>query len=118
MDLAQDFVVSTIFKGPAQHAGILQILEGDRPVSSKPKVEEQEILSNNRRSRATKVEGERIFNRAKIMEFEDEILWEEALRTPDNPTDTDRTKAELVCNMILSIHLARSNHRETYARKC
>lgn len=103
MDIAQDFVVFAILKGPAQCAGILKVLEDDCPVSSESEVEEHEVLSDNWSCRATEVEGERVFNRAEIMEFENEILWEEALRTPDNPTDANLRKTELVCITILSI---------------
>jgi len=96
MNIAQDFVVSAVLKSPAQCASIRQILKGDCSVSSEPKVEEHEVLSNDWSSRATEVEGERIFNRAKIVEFENEILWEEFLRTPDDPTNANLSKAELV----------------------
>lgn len=58
MDVAQDFVVSTILKGSAQRTSVLQILKGYCPVPSKPKVEEHEILSDYRSSRATEVERE------------------------------------------------------------
>lgn len=112
MDIAQDFVVSAVLKGPAQCAGILEVLEADCPVSSESEVEEQEVLSDDWSCRATEVEGERVFDRAEIMEFENEILWEETLRTPDNPTDANLSKAELVCNTILSIHLAQLNDRK------
>jgi hypothetical protein len=107
VDLAQDFIVSTLLEGSAQCASILQILEGDCPVPCKPEVEEHEVLSDDRRSGATEVEGERVFNGTKIMELEDEILREEVLRAPDNPTDANRGKSEFVCSIILTIHLAR-----------
>lgn len=112
MDIAQDFVVSTILKGPAQCASVLQILEGDCPVPGEPKVEEQEVLGDDWSSRATEVERERIFNRTKIMEFENEILWKEALRTPYDPTDANLRKTELVCSIILSIRLVQLNGRK------
>ena len=58
MDVAQDFVVSTILEGSAQRTSILQILKGDCPVPSKPKVEEHEVLSEYLSGRATEVERE------------------------------------------------------------
>ena len=102
MDIAQDFVVSAVLKGSAQCATVLQILEGDRPVPREPKVEEHEVLSDYRSSRAAEVQGERIFDRTEIMEFENEILGEETLRTPDYPADANLDKAVLICSMTLS----------------
>ena len=70
-------------------------------------MEEQEVLGDDRSSGTTEVEGEGIFNRTEIMELENEILREEALRTPDDPTDANWRKTKLVCSIILSIHLQR-----------
>lgn len=56
MDVAQDFVVPTVLEGSAQRAGVRQILEGNFPVPSEPKVEEHEVLSDYRSSRTTEVE--------------------------------------------------------------
>lgn len=105
MDVAQDLVVSTVLEGAAQSTSIFQILKSDCPVPRKPKVEEHEVLGNYRGSGTTEVERERIFNRSEIMEFENEILREEFLRTPDDPTYADRGATELICSVGLSIHL-------------
>lgn len=102
MDVTQNLVVSTIVESSAQRASVLQVLEGDRPVPCKPKVEEHEVLSDYRSSRATKVERERIFNGAEIMEFENKVLREEILRAPDDPTDANLSKTKLICSVILS----------------
>lgn len=96
MNVAQDFEVSAVLEGPAQCASVLQVLEGNCPVPSEPKMEEYEILSDDRSSRATEVEGEGVFNRTEVMEFENKVLWEEIFRTPDNPTHTDLRKTKLV----------------------
>jgi len=77
MDIAQDFVISAILEGSAQRTSVLQILEGDRPVPSEPKVEEHEILSEYRGGGTTEVERERVLDGTKIMEFKNEILREE-----------------------------------------
>jgi hypothetical protein len=66
-------------------------------------VDEHEVLSEYRSSRATEVERERIFDRAEIMEFENEILREEILRTPDDPTDANLRETKLICSVILSM---------------
>ena len=108
MDIAQDFVVSTILEGSAQRTSVLQILEGDRPVPSKPKVDEHEILGEYRSGGTTEVERERILDRTEIMELKDEILREEMFRTPDDPTDANLRKAELICSMTLSTQRVRS----------
>jgi hypothetical protein len=109
MYIAQDFVVSTILKSSAQRASVFQILEGDCPIPSESKVEEHEVLGDDRSGRTTEVEGERIFNRTEVMEFENEILRKVALRTPDDPTDADRSKTKLVYSIKLSIRTERSN---------
>jgi len=96
MDVAQDFVVSTVLEGPAQRAGIPQILEGDRPVPGEPEVEEHKILSDYWSCRATEIKRERIFNGTEIMEFENEVLREQLLRTPDNPTDANLGETKLM----------------------
>ena len=58
MDIAQDFIISTILEGSAQCTGVLQILKGDLPVPRKPKMEEHEVLGEYWSSRATEVERE------------------------------------------------------------
>jgi len=79
-------------------------LEGDSPIPSKPKVEEHEVLNEYLSSRATEVERERIFNRPEIMEFENEILREEVLRAPDDPTDANRSETKFIYSTRLSIY--------------
>ena len=69
MDIAQDFIVSTILEGSAQRTSVLQILEGDRSVPSEPKVDEQEILGEYRSGGTTEVEGERILDGTEIVEL-------------------------------------------------
>lgn len=101
MDIAQNFVVSTFFKGPAQRASVLQILEGNSPISSEPKVKEQEVLGDDRSSRTAEVERERIFNRTEVVEFENEILGKITLLSPDDPTDANRRKTKLVYSIRL-----------------
>ena len=66
-------------------------------------MEEHEVLGDYWGSWATEVERERIFDRTEIMKFENEILWEEALRTPNDPTDADLREAILICNTTLSL---------------
>jgi len=105
MDLAQYFVVATILKGSAQRTSVLQILESDCPVPSKPKVEEQKVLSDYLGSGATEIERKRIFDGAKIMEFKNEVLREETLRTPDHPADANWSETKLICSTRLRIHL-------------
>ena len=39
------------------------------------------------------------------MEFENKVLGEEMLRTPDDPTDADRSETKFVCSTILSVNL-------------
>jgi hypothetical protein len=58
MDVTQNLIVSTILQSSAQCASILQVLEGDCPISSKPKMEDHEVLSDDGGSRATEVERE------------------------------------------------------------
>ena len=102
MDVAQDFVVSTILEGSAQRTSVLQILEGDCPVPSEPKMDEHKILGEYRSGRTTEVERERILDGTEIMEFENEIFREEVFRTPDDPTNANWRKTELICSMTLS----------------
>ena len=102
MDIAQDFIVSTVLEGPAQRASIPQILEGDRPVPGEPKVDEHEVLSDYWSCGTTEIKGERIFNGTEVMKFENEILREELLRTPDNPTNANLGETKLICSVTLS----------------
>jgi len=41
------------------------------------------------------------------MELKNEILRQEMLRTPDDPTDADLRKTKLICGMTLSIQWVR-----------
>jgi len=75
-------------------------LKGDCPVPSKPEVEEHKVLGDYWGGGTTEVERERVFNRSKIMEFENKILREEILRTPDNPTYADRDTTKLMPGCI------------------
>ena len=118
MNIAEDFEVSTVLEGPAQCTSVLQILEGDCSVPSEPKVEEHEILSDDRSSWTTEVEGEGIFNRTEVMEFENKVLWEETFRTPDDPTHADLRKTKFVCSGMLSIYPGGLNIIKTYAPRC
>jgi len=100
MDVTQDLIISTILQSSAQCAGVLQVLEGDSPISGKPKVEEHEVLSDDGGSRTTEVERERKFNGTEIMDFENEIFWEEMLGTPDDPTDTNLGQTKFMSGRI------------------
>ena len=44
------------------------------------------ILDDDLRAGAGKVEGKGLLSAAEIVEFEDEVRWEEGLVAPDDPT--------------------------------
>ena len=57
MDIAQHSIVAGIFQSTAQKPRVLQIIKGNLAVALETKMQEIEVLSNDRRCRSRKIEG-------------------------------------------------------------
>ena len=61
-------------------------------------MEEVKKLGNDGRRWSREVEGERVFHRTEVMEFEYEILWKVLLVSPYNPSYADVTEPKFVAS--------------------
>jgi len=59
-------------------------------------MEEIEILRNNGCCGTGEVQGERIFDRAEVVKFEDEVLGKMSLVSPYDPANPDVAQTEFV----------------------
>lgn len=96
VNVAQDHEQAALLEGTAQQTGILQILEGDVPVTLEPEVHEVEVLRDDRVRWTREVERERVLDRPEVVQLEDEVLRKVSLVPPDDPADTDVGKTEFV----------------------
>lgn len=94
--IAQNRIISTLLERTRKQARVLQIRKGNAAVTLKAKVDEVEVLRDDRSSRSREIERETIFDGTKVMQLEDEVLRKVSLVPPDDPADTDVGKTEFV----------------------
>ena len=100
MDVAQHLEETAVLQCTTEQTRVLEVILGNRAVALESQVHEIEILRDDWMRRAGEVERERILDGAEVVQLEDEVLREELGGTPDDPTDTDVRKTELVTGGI------------------
>jgi hypothetical protein len=96
MNIAQNIKISAFFQRPTQQPRILEIIKGDPAVAFEAQVQQVEILCDDGCSGTRKVKRERVFDGSQIVELEDKVLGEMGFVAPDDPSNTDVYKTELV----------------------
>jgi hypothetical protein len=107
MDITQNRVITAFLQSPAQGSCILEIIQGDGPISLKSEVNEVKILGNDRCCGSREVERKRIFDRTKVVELEDEVFGEVGFVPEDHPTNPYVCKPKLVTGSV-DRHYARN----------
>jgi hypothetical protein len=96
MNVTQHCVILTLLKSTTQEPSISQVIQSHCTIPLETKMDEVEVLRDDRCSRAREVQRKRIFNRTQVMQLKNEVLWKVGLISPDNPPNTYIAQPKLV----------------------
>ena len=96
MDVTENCVVASLLQGTAEQSRILEIRQPNGAITLETKMNEVEVLGDDRRRRSREIEGEGILHRSKVMKLEDQIFGKVGLVTPDDPSNSDIAQSELM----------------------
>ena len=104
MDVADADVPARRFQSLAQQSSISQTVLHDGSVTIEPKVNQVVVLADNVSPRSREVQCVRLLGAAQVVEFEDQVFWQQRLVAPDDPAYTGVDKTELVARSIDGLH--------------
>lgn len=113
MDVGQQGVVSGVFKCSGDHSSLRQVVLHDSSVSVETEIQDCDTLSascevfgncsrtvehltQDRVGGSTEVHVERVVGLSKVVKLEDELLGEELLASPDDPSHADSAHSVFV----------------------
>src|SRR5258707_15604420 len=96
VDIAEYRIASGFFQGTAKNPSIFHVGQTNLTISFVSKIEEIEILSDDRSCRSRKIQRKRVFNRTKVVKLENQLFGKIVFISPDRPSDADIGQAKLM----------------------
>jgi hypothetical protein len=114
VNIAEYCIISSFFQSPTKNPGIFHACKTNLAITFMSKIDEIEVLSDDRGCRSREIQRKRVLYRAEVVKLEYQLLGKVFFISPDNPSDADIAQAKLVATEMVVKTYQPDTYGDTY----